>query len=72
MGFGVPIAAWLRGSLKDWGAELLDRSKMTDEGFFNVDMVHQKWDEHQSGARNWEYHLWDILMFQQWYREQLV
>lgn len=72
MGFGVPIGAWLRGSLKDWGAELLDRSKMTDEGFFNVDMVHQKWDEHQSGARNWEYHLWDILMFQQWYREQLV
>ena len=70
MGFGVPIGAWLRGSLKDWASELLDKTKMREEGFFHVDAIHQKWAEHQSGVRNWEYHLWGILMFQQWYREQ--
>ncbi len=31
-GFAVPIAAWLRGALRDWAEELLDSAKLKGEG----------------------------------------
>ena len=70
MGFGVPIDAWLRGPLKEWAESLLDKSRLKREGFFQVEPIRQKWREHLSGERNWQYHLWDILMFQAWLEEQ--
>ena len=65
-GFGVPIDAWLRGPLRPWAESLLDKQRLQAENFFNPDPIHQKWQEHLSGKRNWQYHLWDILMFEAW------
>ena len=66
MGFGVPISDWLRGPLKEWGEDLLNEDKLRADGFFYVDVVKEKWLEHQLGVRNWQYQLWPILMFQLW------
>ncbi|WP_394180948.1 asparagine synthase (glutamine-hydrolyzing) [Marinomonas posidonica] len=66
MGFGVPLAEWLRGPLKDWAENLLDKNRLHDQGFFDVSVVHRKWQEHVSGKRNWQTQLWAVLIFQAW------
>lgn len=66
MGFGAPIDSWLRGPLKEWAEELLNEDRLKREGFLNPAPIRQKWEEHLSKKRNWQYHLWNVLMFQAW------
>jgi len=69
MGFGIPLDSWLRGPLREWVEELLAPGRLHREGFLNAALVREKWTEHLSGKKNWQYHLWDVLMFQAWLAE---
>jgi asparagine synthase (glutamine-hydrolysing) len=69
-GFAVPVGQWLRGELKEWAESLLEPSKLSAEGFWNVNLVRRKWDDHIAGRGDHEFHLWGVLMFQAWYEQQ--
>ena len=68
-GFGVPIGGWLRGPLRPWAEALLDKRRLIEEGFLNPDPIREKWHEHLTGRKNWQHHLWDVLMFQAWHEK---
>ena len=70
MGFGIPLDIWLRGPLRDWAENLLDETRLDDEGFFVTARVCQIWKEHVDGSKNWSSQLWNILMFQSWLENQ--
>ena len=66
MGFGVPIDAWLRGPLKAWAEALLDPQRLRAQGYLHSGPIAQAWQAHQSGRRNLQHFLWNVLMFQAW------
>jgi asparagine synthase (glutamine-hydrolysing) len=67
MGFGIPLDSWLRGPLREWAASLLEHGKIRSQAYLDAELIRQKWDEHQAGRRNWQYQLWNVIMFQAWH-----
>jgi len=72
MGFVMPIDLWLRGPLRPWAEDLLAPESLGRHGLLAVGPIREKWAEHASGARNWQYLLWPVLMFQAWIAQAAV
>jgi len=69
-GFGIPVAQWLRGPLRDWAESLLDEARMQQEGYLNAKLVRTVWKNHLGGQGSREHDLWCVLMFQAWLESQ--
>ncbi len=67
-GFSLPMGDWLRGDLRDWAEDLLDPSRMHQEGFLDPDLVQGRWRDGLEGRRNASGSMWAVLMFQAWLR----
>jgi asparagine synthase (glutamine-hydrolysing) len=65
-GFAVPVGKWLRGPLRDWAEDLLDETRLSQEGYFNTKLVRAAWNQHLSERYDWTSRLWTVLMFQAW------
>ncbi len=64
MGFGVPLANWFRGPLKERLRRDLLEGGLADTGLFNQPYLERLVKEHQSGLRDHSAALWSLLMFQ--------
>jgi asparagine synthase (glutamine-hydrolysing) len=69
-GFAIPVGQWIKGPLRPWAEDLLDQARMSEEGWFDPDVVQRRWLAHLHGQRDSTPALWAILMFQAWLREQ--
>jgi asparagine synthase (glutamine-hydrolysing) len=68
-GFGVPLAAWLRGPLRAWAEDLLAAGALRRQDVLEPALVRRMLDEHLSGARDWHNRLWPALSLAAWLAE---
>ncbi|MDQ2891396.1 MAG: asparagine synthase (glutamine-hydrolyzing) [Gemmatimonadota bacterium] len=65
-GFGVPLAQWLRGPLREWAGALLEPQRLRREGYLDTKLITQMWHDHVTGGADHAHRLWSVLMFQAW------
>lgn len=70
-GFGIPVAEWLNGELKELSDDALSESELRAHGLFEVAEVHRLMRDHRRGRRDNRKQLWTLLMFQLWHRRWL-
>ena len=70
MGFDMPIDSWLRGPLREWAEDLINEKKIEGRKHIKPVLVRKKWKEHLDGTNNWQDHLWNVLIFQQWLQNE--
>jgi asparagine synthase (glutamine-hydrolysing) len=63
MGFAVPLARWFRGPLRSRVREALLGSQMSDSGLFDMSVIRQLVEQHESGVRDHSTPIWTLLMF---------
>ena len=68
MGFGVPIAGWLRGELEGLLRDVVLSRTALERGYFIPREVQRLVDEHTGGAQDHGYRLWSLLMLELWHR----
>jgi len=66
-GFGIPIHAWLRTSLKKEMLEMLSKKRLEKQGIFNYQFISRLVNEHLNNQTDHRMILWSLLMFQYWY-----
>ncbi|MEE9168065.1 MAG: asparagine synthase (glutamine-hydrolyzing) [Candidatus Neomarinimicrobiota bacterium] len=66
-GFTVPLAAWLRGSLKDWMTDILSSSQATNRGVFRSHRVQDLVDSHLAGTEDHAHKLWALIVLEIWF-----
>jgi len=68
-GFGVPLAAWFRGDLREMLRGLLLSQKFLDRGIAKARFVKALLDEHDSERRDNSHWLWSLLMLELWFQD---
>ncbi len=71
MGFGVPLAAWLRKELGDYARDVLEGRRSRERGFVDPRAVSAALEEHRSGVRDRSGHIWALLCLEEWARRWL-
>jgi asparagine synthase (glutamine-hydrolysing) len=67
-GFEIPLAAWLRGELRDMAHDLLLSPRALGRGYVRGERVRALWERHQRGVGNHASALYALLMLELWHR----
>jgi len=67
-GFEMPIGAWLRDELKFLIDEYLSEDLIKRQAFFNFEMIKRLINTHMNGRQDTSWQLWNLIVFQHWYR----
>jgi asparagine synthase (glutamine-hydrolysing) len=67
-GFGMPVGAWFRGSLRDLAYRVLLDPVTLGRGLLDGEAVRALLDEHMEGRVNHGYRIWQLLCLELWYR----
>jgi asparagine synthase (glutamine-hydrolysing) len=67
-GFSIPVAAWLRGPLRQAVRDAVLSDRMQDTGIFNRGYLEHLVEQHESGAGDHSAALWSLLMFEAFLR----
>ena len=70
-GFSIPIGDWLRTSLKNWAIEIISDFNNSKHGYFPEVAVMKLWNDHINNSINNEKILWNIIIFQLWYKKNV-
>jgi asparagine synthase (glutamine-hydrolysing) len=70
-GFGIPVAAWFRGELRDALQDELSPERLRRQGLFEPAEVQRLLSEHLAGRRDHRKALWTLFVFQLWHRRWL-
>ena len=65
-GFGVPIAKWAKGSLRELFEDLLSPNRIKREGFLNHAAVTTILTDHLANRRDNRKQLWTLLVWELW------
>ena len=65
-GFGVPIAKWVKGPLRELFEELLSPDRLRREGFLNPEYVGTLLKEHLVNQKDNRKQLWTLLVWELW------
>ena len=68
MGFGVPIAHWFRGEMKDFVRDVLLSPASLSRGVFRPKTIEMYIDQHIRGEVDHATPIWTLLMLELWYR----
>lgn len=68
-GFGVPIGAWLRGPLRNWADDLLERDRLARMGLVDADRAAALWSGHRNGRVDQAEQVWALAMLSAWHEE---
>jgi asparagine synthase (glutamine-hydrolysing) len=66
-GFGIPVADWFRGPLKEQMLSVLSPERIAGQGFFDPHGVKRLIDEHVEGRRDNRKQLWTLFAFELWH-----
>jgi len=67
-GFSIPLAAWLRGPLRQAVRDGVLGQRLLDTGIFNRAYLEQLVSQHESGSADHSVALWSLLMFEAFLR----